>query len=174
MCLVEALANLGSRGLTRVDIKRKRSVGEGEPVVRIEPDRLRVGSDRSLHILDIVPCNVSFPASQIRIERRRVVRPAQLDLRRELPEQAHLEGTRDRICNVGLQLQHIAQVPVVSLRPQVKSRNRIDELRGDTHGVARTPHTALEYGAHIQLVRHGGNVRVLTLKGEGGGARRDL
>jgi hypothetical protein len=73
--------------------------------------------------------------AQIRIEGGRVTRPAELDFGRDIAEERDFQSARHRGRNLGLKFQHIAQVPVIGLRPQVKARDRIDQLRGDADGV---------------------------------------
>src|SRR5580698_8535566 len=122
----------------------------------------------------LVPGSVSFPGPQKCVERRRIASAAHLDFRRYVPEQIHLEGTRNSARNLGLELQHIAEIAVVGLGPEVKSRDRIDQLRRDAHGVARAPDASLEYRADIQFARDRPDIGVLSLEGERRSAGRDL
>ena len=75
-------------------------------------------------------------SAQIRIERGRVARPAELDFGRDIPEQRDFQRLGHGGGDLGLKLEHIPQVPVIGLRPQVKARDGIDQLRGDADGVS--------------------------------------
>ena len=54
----------------------------------------------------------------------------------DVPEQGDLEGARDGSRDLGLELQHIAEVSVIGLRPEVKPGDCIDQLRGNAHGMS--------------------------------------
>jgi hypothetical protein len=58
-----------------------------------------------------------------------------LDLLHRVGKQAHLQRAGNGTCNFGLQFQHIGQIAVVGMRPEVKSGHRVDQLRGDAHSV---------------------------------------
>src|SRR6185503_19833455 len=45
----------------------------------------------------------------------------------------------------------VAEVAVVTFRPDVRPRNRVDQLRGNAHPVAALPDRALEHVAYAQL-----------------------
>src|ERR1700733_3163280 len=60
------------------------------------------------------------------------------------------------------------------MRPQMISSRGVDKLRGDAHLVAVLAHAALEHCTNVELTRDVGDIRILTLEGEGGRARRDL
>jgi hypothetical protein len=104
-------------------------------IVGIQADGFSIGGDRRLVIDQSRRDAVGLSRPQIRIERRRITRPAQLDLRRDVAEQSNLKRARDRIRNLGLQRSHVAQVAVIGLLPEVKSRDPIDELRADANRV---------------------------------------
>ena len=94
------------------------------------------------------------------------MRPTELDPCGRISEQGDFKCGRDCGCDLGLKFQHIAQISVISLRPQVKPRNSIDELRGDAHCVRRAPHTPLKYRRNVKFAGDGADVVVLSLEGK--------
>src|ERR1019366_7427095 len=47
--------------------------------------------------------------------------------------------------------QHVAQFPVVALRPQVSIRGRMNQLSGDAHLTTRSDYRSLNEGVHSEL-----------------------
>ena len=80
---------------------------------------------------------VSFRPTKICVEGCRIVGAAEFGLQGHVFKQCDLQRPRHRICNIGLELEHIAQVPVIGFRPEVKSGCSVDELRRDPHRVSR-------------------------------------
>lgn len=77
------------------------------------------------------------------------MRSTQFDLGRDISKQRHFEGARYRRGNLGLQFQHISQIAVICLRPEMKAGDRIDQLRGDSEGVRGAPDAPFEHCADI-------------------------
>src|SRR6516165_8439653 len=95
------------------------------------------------------------------------MRVTQLDHRRHVLEEGHLEGTGYRIGDLRLQLQHVTQIPVVCLRPQVKSCRGVDQLRRDARRMTRAPDASLEHGCDVELPSNCAEIDVLPLEVEG-------
>ncbi len=87
-------------------------------------------------------------------------------------QQLELEGCDHRPGDLVLDSEHVGELAVVGLRPQVIAVGRVDELRGDADLIARLAHAALEHGGDVQLVRDVAHILVLALEGERRGARR--
>ena len=149
------------RGLPGDSGKGDRSARERERIVRIQADRFRVRGNRGWEVFGVVSRAIRLGPAQIRIEGGRIARPAELDFGRDIAEQRDFQGAGHRGGNLGLKFQHIAYVPVIGLRPQVKARDRIDQLRGDADGVRGAPHAPFEHCAHVEFARDGADVRVV-------------
>src|SRR5205085_8689759 len=79
-----------------------------------------------------------------------------------------------RVSYLVLQLQYNTDIPVIGMLTEVKSCNRLVELRGDTNRVSRAPHAPLENCADVEFARDGADLDVLALEGEGRRASGDL
>lgn len=62
------------------------------------------------------------------------------------------ESVNDSTRQPFLKLEYNLQRPRVLLRPQVRVRGRLDELRGDAQVVPRAPHASLEHIPDVQLM----------------------
>jgi len=141
--------------------------------VRIQANRFGVCGNRDGEVFGFVSRADRLGPAQIRVEGGRIARPAELDFGRDIPKECHFQGAGYRGGDLGLKFEHISQVPVIGLRPQVKARDCIDQLRGDADGVRRAPDAAFEDCADVELVGNGGNIRVFFER-ERGGTRCDL
>src|SRR5439155_2351138 len=139
-------------------------------VTRMPGDRLLVVADRSPH-----------PGVA---ERAPVVAPPQVEVvglgidlgsggealalrRREREPDVRGDVAR----HLALQCEHVLQVPLVALRPQMTVARRLDELGDDSHAVAGPHDRALDDPAHAQLARdlRDGLLRALVLHHRGAG-----
>src|SRR5215468_73126 len=82
----------------------------------------------------------------------------------------HFQPLRDRLSNFVLDLEDVGELPIVSLRPEVKPRLRIDELHGDPQPISRAPHAALQNRRHAKSLCNLGDARPLVLERERGTA----
>ena len=174
--LVEVVApSTGASGeVCSEAVERERPIGVSESVFGIEANGLGVTRNGSLHILSGLSFSVGLRGAQVRIECRWIPSPASLDFRRDTAKESDLEGAGHRIGDFRLQRQHIAEIPVIGLRPEVEACDRVIELRGDTNRVSRAPHAPLENCADVEFARDGADLDVLALEGEGRRAGRDL
>jgi len=69
--------------------------------------------------------------------------------------------------------QNILQVPIVTLRPEVKTVRGVDELGGDSHAVSGFANAALQDVAYAELSAHLFGSDCLTLVRERGVAGDD-
>ena len=83
--------------------------------MKVEANGFSIRGNRVFLVLRIVNHVESLQAAQVRIERSRVARPTQFDPRRDVPEQCQLESVGNGIRNLRLQLQNVAQIPVIGL-----------------------------------------------------------
>src|SRR5262249_45599460 len=67
--------------------------------------------------------------------------------------------------------QHLAQITLIALGPQVRLLGRIDELRGDAYAILRTQHRPLYDRVYAQLLRNLGQWSVNSLVLHCGSAR---
>ena len=70
-----------------------------------------------------------------------------------------------------LKLEHVMQVAVEAVSPDVRAGGRFDQLGGEANLVASLAHAAFQYIAHAQFTPDLTDVDVLPLVGEGGIAR---
>src|SRR5215469_16545294 len=69
----------------------------------------------------------------------------------DIAQQSNLECLGDGAGDLRLEFQHITQVPVIGLRPQMKPGDRIDELCGDADRAARAAHASFEDCGDVEL-----------------------
>jgi len=77
--------------------------------------------------------------------------PLGLKLGPVLGRERHPHPASDVCRDLGLQPQHVADVPVIRLGPQMPVPPGIDELSGDPDPVALSDHRALDEGLHPEL-----------------------
>ena len=95
---------LGLRGGSGKD---DRSPGEGERIVRIEANRFRVRGNRGWQVFGFVYRAIRLCRAQICIEGARILRAAELDFDRDIPEQRDFKSAGHRGGNLGLKFQYI-------------------------------------------------------------------
>lgn len=61
----------------------------------------------------------------------------------DVTQQGDLEGLSHGSGDLGLELQDVAKVSVLGLRPRMKCSDGVDQLRGDTDRVSRAAHASL-------------------------------
>src|ERR1700683_3370104 len=106
--LVKAFTRRSWRlGLASDNGKGDRSAGERERIVRIEANRFCICGDRGGEVFGVVARAKRLGPAQIRIEGRRVTRPAELDFCRDVAEECDFEGACHRGRNLRLKFQHI-------------------------------------------------------------------
>ena len=97
---------------------------KGEGVIGIRVNGLGVSGDSRLQPLFIPTprsqvrrseAPVRIGGAQVRIERCRVARATHSDLRSDITQQRDAKGAGHRIGNIGLQLQHVPEITVISL-----------------------------------------------------------
>ena len=64
--------------------------------------------------------------------------------RRSSSAEPELQGVDDRPSEALLKREHVADCPVVSLRPQVVVGRCVDQTRRDPKGLSRPPHATFE------------------------------
>ena len=69
-----------------------------------------------------------------------------------------LERVYDPMRDVILNLEDIGQVAVVAVSPQMRAVSRVDELRRDTHTIARPADRAFEDRSHAKLATNGAHI----------------
>src|SRR5262249_12458300 len=62
----------------------------------------------------------------------------------------------------------VGQSAVVTIRPQMVPRRRLDQLCGDADAIAGPPHAALEHVANAKLAAHFADVHTRTFVRKGG------
>ena len=92
------------------------------------------------------------PALQARLVRLRVHRARAREAGVFLRRQLQLDLARDRRDDVVLEREHVAQVALVPLGPQLRLGVRVHELRGDPHPVAGAQHRPGDQRVHAQLL----------------------
>src|ERR1700704_1518047 len=50
-----------------------------------------------------------------------------------------------------LQIEHVRQLTIEAVRPEMSASRSVNELTGDAHSVCRLAHAAFEHVAHAQL-----------------------
>ena len=90
---------------------------------------------------------------------------------RRLPEQRDLELLDHRRGDLVLHREDVVELPVPGVRPQVRVRARLDQLRGDAHLVAGPAHRAFEDVRNIEPLGDLRDLHVLALVRERRGAR---
>ncbi len=73
--------------------------------------------------------------------------------------------------NFVLHREHVLELAVIALGPEMMSVGRIDQLNRNAHPIARFAHTALDDIAHAKFAAHLHDVGRLALVNEGGIAR---
>src|ERR1700676_783462 len=61
--------------------------------------------------------------------------------------------TRDVLGYISFEREHVAHISFVVVSPEVFVRWPVDELRGDTHAIARALHSSFDDSIHIQFAR---------------------
>ena len=92
------------------------------------------------------------PGPQIHVVRGQIRRRRLGDRLLLVKREFGLQLSRDRLRDLALDGEHIRQVAIVSLRPEVRVGPSIDQLRVHPHFAARPLHTAFEDVGHAQLL----------------------
>ena len=137
-----------------------------------------IGGDRLLEevaaLVQRLRCDdpEAVPALQIRFvgrQRRRVLASGRLADRQ--PRRQRLgDGSGDLV----LHREHVGQLAIVALRPQVAAVGGVDQLRRDPDPIAGLAHAAFEHVRDAERLRDPPDVDVLALERERGGARDHL
>ena len=148
----------GRRGLGRRDHLHRCAE---HPALRIGDPRMgqrvvRVDGDGPLEVLDAAVQVGTAPvvaAADVRLVRFDVDRSRAGEAGALLRCERDLDLIRDGARHLALQVQHVAQVALVGVCPQVPVRGRMDELRRNAHPLACSHHRALDDTVHAQLAR---------------------
>ncbi len=120
--------------------------------VRIEFDRLIVKIDRCLEILQqIVRSRLIIARAQIENVRVGVGCRLSFDARFFLRRKRRLQGVGDAFRDLCFYSEDVGQLPVVTLRPQMRVVVGADQLHVDVHAIFSLLHTAFEHIGHVQL-----------------------
>ena len=122
----------------------------------------RVCSNRGWEVFAVALRAIRLCPAQIRIEGSRIARPAELNFGRDIAEQCDFKSTGHRGGNLGLKFQHIAQVPVIGLRPRGREPVQTALINCTVMRMvfAERLHAPFEDGADVELVGNGRNIRV--------------
>ena len=88
-----------------------------------------------------------------------------------LQTQRHAQRAGDGLRDVFLDGEHVGELAVVILGPEMHAVVGLDELRRDAHAVARLAHRAFDQMGRAQRLADGAHILVLALELEGRGAR---
>src|SRR6202008_852052 len=81
--------------------------------------------------------------------------------------QLRLDRTNDAFGDAILKIEDVADITFEAIRPDVRPRTRLDQLRRDTKPIARAPNAALQYVAYPELASNLAHIDILALVGEG-------
>src|SRR5215472_19009344 len=98
---------------------------------------------------------VSARGAQVRVISGRIARAPGFHLGGRVSKESHFEGARHGARDLSLQLQNIAEIPVIGFRPEVKPGDGVNELRGDTYPMDRAAYAAFKHRPDIQLACDG-------------------
>src|SRR3989442_13982518 len=90
-------------------------------------------------------------ASQVGIISFRVLGITALDCLLLLRAEAEVQRFRNLQSCFFLHSEYILEVPIKILRPEMKTRGGVNQLRGDAHAVSRLTHAAFEHRAYAQF-----------------------
>ena len=152
-------------------------VGVREPRVRervfgVVVDCLFEVRDRLEHALlrALVPAVSALQVERVRLE---VVRVALRRGIRDVGQEGGAQRGHDRARDLVLQREHVVELAIVPLRPDVAPVVRRRELRGDAQAVVRLPDCALEHDGHAEQGADGANILRLAFEGEDRRTRGD-
>ena len=83
-----------------------------------------------------------------------------------LAEQLQLQGRHDRQGDLVLQLEDIAHLAVVALRPHLIAIGCVDQLHGDPEAIAGAPDAAVEHAGDAEGLRDSADIDRLALERE--------
>jgi hypothetical protein len=89
-------------------------------------------------------------------------------------EQLEAERRDHGFGDLVLHREHVGELAVVGLRPEVVAVGGIDEPGGDAHLVAGLAHAAFEQRSDVELLADAPHILVLSFEGEGRRARGDV
>ena len=141
-------------------------------VIGIELDGALADAD-DRRLVPLVAHHAELPRHQEELVRLGVVGRALLECALLCRQQRESESRDDRLRDLVLQREDVVQVPVVSIRPDVRVVGGVDQLRRDAHAVAGLADAAFEHVRRLALARNLRHLQVLALEGKRGVARDD-
>ena len=73
-----------------------------------------------------------------------------------------LDCSHDRFGYLVLQSEHVVEITVITLRPDVASRLPVDQLGADAHFAAALADTSLQHVPDPEIVGHGTDIRRMS------------
>ena len=132
----------------------------GHRVVGIEPDRQLV-IVHGLQIVRAIAALGIFTALQQRVVGIEVAARRLVDGLDDLAEQGRLQRASDRCRDLALHREHILQLAIVGLRPQLAAVGCLDQRRDDAHLIALLAYCSFEQRRHAELRPDGGSIVLL-------------